>query len=187
MMPSNTATQCWRANITTLSSSTLMWSLCSERVQTPTVWESPMYVPQPWVESSVKIVNSARKGRIGIPALRNETRGPSIGTLMCNTKFSGRIFGTCVLLSPEPWIMGGKLSPNPSITKAPETGYPELVLIKILLSLTGGLPCSVCVITETGAKVTLDSLNGVSTSRLDTELPISPYDGGKLQLCVRSK
>ena len=35
----------------------------------------------------------------------------------------------CVLFSPEPWILGRKLSPAPSITKAPETGYPELVLV----------------------------------------------------------
>ena len=35
-----------------------------------------------------------------------------------------RIFGTHVPLYREPWILGGKLSPDPGVTKAPETGYP---------------------------------------------------------------
>ena len=56
-------------------------------------------------------------------------------SVLCTAKFSGRIFGKCVLLSPEPWILIGKLSPDPSITKAPETGYPELVLDQILFGL----------------------------------------------------
>ena len=38
-----------------------------------------------------------------------------------------------MLLSQEPWILGGKLSPDPSLTEAPETGYLELVLVRILL------------------------------------------------------
>ena len=32
--------------------------------------------------------------------------------------------------------LGGKLFPDPGITKAPETGYPELVLFRIWLRLT---------------------------------------------------
>ena len=31
-----------------------------------------MWTPQPWVDWSMKIVNSARKGRIGIPDVRND-------------------------------------------------------------------------------------------------------------------
>ena len=38
-----------------------------------------------------------------------------------------------MLLSLKPWIMGGKLSPDPGITEAPETGYPELDLVQISL------------------------------------------------------
>ena len=41
-----------------------------------------------------------------------------------------------VLLSHEPWILGGKLSPHPSVSEVPETGYPQLVLVRILLRLT---------------------------------------------------
>ena len=40
----------------------------------------------------------------------------------------------CVIF-PELWILGGKLSPNPRVMEAPETGYPELVLVQILLHL----------------------------------------------------
>ena len=39
----------------------------------------------------------------------------------------------CVLLSHELWTLGGKLSPDPGVIEAPETGYPELVLVQILL------------------------------------------------------
>ena len=88
------------------------------------------------------------------------------------TKFSGRIFGTSVLLSPELRILGGKLFPDPSVTKAPETGYSELVLVQISLRLTLGLPCSVCAITETDGVITLDGLDDVLASRLDSGLPI---------------
>ena len=35
----------------------------------------------------------------------------------------------------ELWILGGKLSPNPRVMEAPETGYPELALVQILLDL----------------------------------------------------
>ena len=83
---------------------------------------------------------------------------------------------------PELWILGGKLSPDPNAIEAPETGYPELVLVQISLRLTRGLPCSVCLVTETGSEVTLASLGNVSTSRLDMELPISLDDRGKLPL-----
>ena len=38
-----------------------------------------------------------------------------------------------VPLSPELWILGGKLSPDPNVIEAPETGYPQLVLVWILL------------------------------------------------------
>ena len=38
-------------------------------------------------------------------------------------------------ISPELWILGGKLSPDPRITEALEAGYPELVLVQILLHL----------------------------------------------------
>ena len=69
--------------------------------------------------------------------------------------------------------------PDPNVTKAPETGYPEVVLVQISLRLT----CSVCVITETGGEV-LGGLGDASTSCLDTELPISLDDGGKLPLYV---
>ena len=31
-----------------------------------------MWAPQPWVEASVKIVNPAWKGQIGIPDVRND-------------------------------------------------------------------------------------------------------------------
>ena len=34
------------------------------------------------------------------------------------------------------WILGGKVSPDPNVIEAPETGYPELVLVRILLRLT---------------------------------------------------
>ena len=86
-----------------------------------------------------------------------------------------------VLLFPELWILGGKLSPDPSVTEAPETGYSELVLVWILLCLTLGLPCSVYVVTKTGGLITLDGLDDVSADCLDTEFP---DDGGKLPLCV---
>ena len=91
-----------------------------------------------------------------------------------------------VLLSPELWLLGGKISPDPSVTEAPETGYSELVLVWILLLLTLGLPYSVYVVTKTGGVVTLDVLDDKSANRLDTELPKSPDDGGtcKLPLCV---
>ena len=39
------------------------------------------------------------------------------------------------IISPELWILGGKLSLNPRVMEAPETGYPELVLVQILLHL----------------------------------------------------
>ena len=61
---------------------------------------------------------------------------PRTGTLLCTTELTGRIFGTRMLLSPEPWIFQGKLSPDPDLTEVPETGYPELVLVQILLRLT---------------------------------------------------
>ena len=80
--------------------------------------------------------------------------------------------------------MGGKLSPNPRVMGAPETGYPELVLVQILLHLILGLPYSICLVTETGGKVTLGAQGDVSNSRLDMELPISLDDGGKLPLYV---
>ena len=35
----------------------------------------------------------------------------------------------------ELWILGGKLSPNPRVMEAPETRYPELALVQILLHL----------------------------------------------------
>ena len=47
--------------------------------------------------------------------------------------FSGRILGVHVPYLPELWILGGKLSPDPRVMEAPETGYPELVLVQILL------------------------------------------------------
>ena len=85
-----------------------------------------------------------------------------------------------VPLSPELLILGGKLSPDPNVIGAPENGYPELVLVRIWLRSTGGLPCSVCLVTETGGEIILGGLGDVSTSRLDMELPISLDDGGKL-------
>ena len=39
-------------------------------------------------------------------------------------------------------------------------------------------------INDTGGIVKLDSLGGVLTSCRDMDLPISPDDGGKLQLCA---
>ena len=36
------------------------------------IWESPMWAPQPWLEASEKIVDSAWKGRIRIPDVRND-------------------------------------------------------------------------------------------------------------------
>ena len=45
-------------------------------------------------------------------------------------------FRRACALSPELWILGGKLSPDPSATEAPETGYSELVLVLISLCLT---------------------------------------------------
>ena len=88
-----------------------------------------------------------------------------------------------VPLSPELWILGGKLSTDPSVIEAPETGYPELVLVQILLRLTRGLPYSVCLVTETGGEVILGVILGdVSTSLLDMELPISLDDAGKVPL-----
>ena len=57
--PCNTVAQWWRANITALSSSTLMWSSCSERVHTHAIWESTMWAPQSSVKASMKMVNSA--------------------------------------------------------------------------------------------------------------------------------
>ena len=89
-----------------------------------------------------------------------------------------------VPLSPKLWILGGKLSPDPNLIEAPETGYPELVLVQISFRLTWGLPCSVCLVTETGGEVTHGRLGDVSSSRLDMELPISLDDGGKLKLYV---
>ena len=59
----------------------------------------------------------------------------------------------CAIIS-ELWILGGKLSPDPSVTEAPETGYSELVLFRILLCLTSGLPCSVYEVTEPGGVIT---------------------------------
>ena len=41
-----------------------------------------------------------------------------------------------VLLSPGPWILGGKLSPDPGEIKARGTGYPELGPAQILLHST---------------------------------------------------
>ena len=38
-------------------------------------------------------------------------------------------------ISPELWILGRKLSPDPSVMEAPETIYPERVLLQILLHL----------------------------------------------------
>ena len=43
---------------------------------------------------------------------------------------------------------------------------------------------SVCILTETGGLIKLDSLGGVLTSHRDMGLPISPDDGGKLPLCA---
>ena len=57
---------------TALSSSTMMWSSRLERVHTPAIRKSPMWAPQPWVEASVKMVNSIWKGQIGIPDVRND-------------------------------------------------------------------------------------------------------------------
>ena len=91
-----------------------------------------------------------------------------------------------MLLSPELCILRGKLSFDPSVTEAQETGYSELVLVWILLLLTLGQPYSVYVVTKAGGIITLDVLDDVSADRLDTELPKSPDDGGtcKLPLCV---
>ena len=55
------------------------------------------------------------------------------GTLLYTKKLTGRISGAHVQLSPKPWTLGGKLSPDSGITEAPETGYPELVLVTISL------------------------------------------------------
>ena len=33
----------------------------------------------------------------------------------------------------EPWTLGRKFSPDSGVIEAPETGYPELVLVQILL------------------------------------------------------
>ena len=93
-------------------------------------------------------------------------------------------YSACVCHISELWILGGKLSPKPRVMEAPETGYPELVLVQILLHLIRGLPHSVCLVPETGGEVTLGGLGDVLTSRLDMELPISLDDGGKLPLYV---
>ena len=61
---------------------------------------------------------------------------PMNWTLLCTTVLTGRISGTLVLLSPGPQIFEGKLSLDPGITEAPETGYNELVLVRISLHLT---------------------------------------------------
>ena len=103
------------------------------------------------------------------------------------TRFSGRIFGTTCAISPELWILGGKLSPDPRVMEAPETGYPELVLVQILLHLICGLPYSVCLVTETGGEVTLGGVDDLSTSHYDMELLIFLDDGGKLLLYVPGK
>ena len=91
------------------------------------------------------------------------------------------VWHVCAIISRA--LEGGKLYPDPRVTRAQETGYPELVLVQNL-RLTRGLPCSVCAITETGGEVTLDDLNDISTSRPDTGLPISYYDGGNQPLYV---
>ena len=88
---------------------------------------------------------------------------------------------------PTFWILGGKLSPDPSVTEAPETRYSELVLVRILLHLTRGLPCSEYVVTETGGVITLDSLNDVLANRLDTGLPKSTDSRGKKSPDSRGK
>ena len=78
------------------------------------------------------------------------------------------------------------LSLDLSVTEAPETGYSELVLVWTLLRLTLGLPCSIYVVTKTGGVITLDGLDDVSADRLDTELPKSPNNEGKLHtVCPR--
>ena len=46
---------------------------------------------------------------------------------------------------------------------------------------------SVCILTETGGVIKLDSLGGVLTSHRDMGLPISPNNGGKLPLCAPDK
>ena len=55
-------------------------------------------------------------------------------TSLYNKVFWEDIRHVCAI-SPELWILGGKLSPNPRVMKAPETRYPELVLVQILLHL----------------------------------------------------
>ena len=44
-------------------------------------------------------------------------------------KTVGKIFDTRMLLSSEPLILGGKLSPDPGVIDAQETGYPNLNLV----------------------------------------------------------
>ena len=82
-----------------------------------------------------------------------------------------------VPLSHELWILGVKLSPDPCVIEALETGYPELVLVRILLRSTRGIPYSVYLVTETGGEVILGGLGDVSTNRLDMELLISLDNG----------
>ena len=60
----------------------------------------------------------------------------SWNTSVYMTKFSGRIISMPVPLSPKPWILRGKLFSDQNVTKAPETGYPGLVLVQTSLRLT---------------------------------------------------
>ena len=54
-------------------------------------------------------------------------------------KTVGKIFDMHMLFS-EPLILGGKLSPDPFVIDAQETGYPNLNLVLISLCSTCGLP-----------------------------------------------
>ena len=104
--------------------------------------------------------------------------------LLFRTELFRNICGHHRLLSPRPWILRVKLSPDSDAIKAQETGYHELGPARILLRSTWGLASLDSLVTETGGKGKLDGLGGVWISRWDMGLLISPDNRGKLPLCA---
>ena len=96
-------------------------------------------------------------------------------------------FGMHVLLSPEPFYIGREALPSSKRKRSPRNWISSTSSSLDFASFNLRPTMFVCVITKNGGEIKLDSLDGVSTSCLDTGLPISHDDRGKLPLCVPGK